>query len=112
MFTLLDQLLDYEDFMRLGMKRANFSAEERWEFNKDGDTGVLEIDLPGVKKEDVSLEVGDGRLEIKWKKKGINRSRSFKLSPEYGEEVTAKMEDGILEIRMAYSSKRKKIEIV
>ncbi len=110
--TLLDEILEWEDFLGRAPRGGYWLDRERWRFKKEDSEAILEIDLPGVKKSDISLEAGDGRLEIKWKKKEVERSKTFNLPAEYGEDLKAKLEDGILEIRMGYNSKKKKIEVL
>lgn len=80
---------------------------------KDDGARIL-VELPGVAKEDLSLEVKKGRLQIQGKVKtnkhgrrlhaeyGVgNFQRSFALSDELDvDSAVAKLEDGILEITL------------
>ena len=110
----------FHDFDEL--ERAFFSDNALGEFKadiqEDGDNFVLEADLPGFKKEDVSLKLDSGYLTIsaskglekdeKEKKDGkyIRReryegqcSRSFYVGDGVqAKDVNAKFEDGILKI--------------
>ena len=90
----------------------------------------LEVDLPGVKKEDIDISVNDGILTIagerKFEKKEEKENytriesffgrfeRSFKLPPDADlDNIEAKYEDGVLKIFIPKKQKPegKKIEI-
>ena len=90
----------------------------------------LEIDLPGVKKENIDISVNDGvltvsgerKFEKKEEKENYTRiesffgrfERSFKLPPDADlENIEAKYEDGVLKIFIPKKQKPegKKIEI-
>ena len=90
----------------------------------------LEIDLPGVKKENIEISVNDGiltisgerKLEKKEEKENYTRiesffgrfERSFKLPPDADlDNIEAKYEDGVLKIFIPKKQKPagKKIEI-
>ena len=90
----------------------------------------LEIDLPGVKKENIDISVNDGvltisgerKLEKKEEKENYTRiesffgrfERSFKLPPDADlDNIEAKYEDGVLKIFIPRKQKPegKKIEI-
>lgn len=98
---------------------------------KENDQGyAVEADLPGVKKEEISLNAEDGRFTI-----SINRneevesnndgylhrerrvcsmSRSMYLADADDDNITAKLEDGVLRIaipKAAGKEKRRQIEI-
>ena len=73
---------------------------------------TLEVELPGVKKEAVSIEVDRNILTIKGtRKRGeaeTNYERSFRVNEEIDiESVTAVMEDGVLSLSL---SKKKEAE--
>jgi HSP20 family protein len=75
---------------------------------------VIDAELPGVKKEEINLELNDGKLTIgvqkeenseKKKKNYIHKERRFSsmqrsvyLADAKTEEVKAKLEDGVLKI--------------
>lgn len=94
------------------------------------DTFSIEVDLPGVKKEDVDIKVEDGYLTITAQRKYKNEtkeedyylcessfgmiSRSFAISDNINEDsIDAKYENGRLYITLekAESKKAKKVEI-
>jgi len=91
----------------------------------------IEIDLPGVNKEDIHVDISDGLLTISGERKykeevkendyyKIESSfgkfeRSFKLPEDIDiENIDAKSENGVLEVtipKMKKEEKKKKIEI-
>lgn len=98
----------------------------------EGDKYVLEADLPGVRREDVSIDVNDGVLTIaaEWnsEKKNDKKSgyimnerrsghvtRSFTLENVKEDEITASYTDGVLKLNMPKvtqtSNAPRKIEI-
>ena len=88
----------------------------RTDVSDRGDAFVLECELPGFKKEDISIDVkeelltvsAERKLDNEEKKAGFVRrerfygsfSRSFDLSGINTEEVAAKYEDGVLSITL------------
>jgi HSP20 family protein len=79
---------------------------------------VIKADLPGMKKEDVQLELGDGVLVIRGETEGENETRGdqyYRVERSYGsfyrriplpfdidaDRTTATMNDGVLEIRIS-----------
>jgi len=116
-----------------------WSGWPRWEgeefvpvtnfYDKDGKY-YLTAELPGIKKEDISIDVDDGTVTIRGKRKAEKEeegadyylkessygsfSRSFRLPSEVEEDkVDAKFADGVLTLIMPHkaSEKRRKIEI-
>jgi HSP20 family protein len=83
-------------------------------FERDGKL-VTRVDLPGLKKEDVSVEVTDGRLSISGERKATveeKKDRLYRWEREYGHfcrvvplpdrvapaDVQASFVDGVLEV--------------
>jgi HSP20 family protein len=93
---------------------SGFIAEPRRErLNEKEDGWVLEISLPGFKKEDVEVKTENGVLEIhgkttRWDK--VDYNKIYTLPDEVDQEkISAKMEDGILEITLPkYKEEEKK----
>jgi HSP20 family protein len=89
---------------------------------EEGGDVVMKADLPGVKKEDIHLDLsdniltlsGDRKTEEKAEKGNLYRyershgsfSRSFELPAEVDKEkITAHLEEGVLEIRLPKTEK-------
>lgn len=91
----------------------------------------VEADLPGVKKEDISVETKDNVLTISGERKHkdeVNKDDYYKLESSYGkfirsftlpdgvdaENINASCENGVLEVvipKMEKSVEKKKIEV-
>lgn len=74
-------------------------------FDDVGDALELTLEAPGVKKEDLRLEIQDGTIQISGTRKGRkgNREfrRSFELPPTVNPEgVEASLNDGVLIVRL------------
>jgi HSP20 family protein len=91
---------------------------------KDGDAFHVEIDLPGVKKEDIALKVEDDRLIVNAKremKKEVSRQDYYLCESSFGhisrvfslpegidkEKIDAKLEDGRLYIHLEKEPSKK-----
>jgi HSP20 family protein len=98
---------------------------------KDGRL-VTRVDLPGVKKEDVSVEVNDGRLVLSGERKSETEEKKedvYRCEREYGsfyrtvplpegvslDDVKASFADGVLEVSVPLptrqAAKARKVEI-
>lgn len=97
---------------------------------EEADRFVLHADMPGMTKEDVSIELGEGIMELSAKKELEERSESY-LRRERGsmhfhrrllipdgvdvENVQAKLTDGVLEVILPKVKKteppRKKVDV-
>ena len=108
---------DFDD-----LERAFFSDNALSEFKTDiqenGDSFLLEADLPGLKKEDIHVDVDDGRLTIsaerhsnyedKDKKGNFLRcersygsyARSFDISGIDAAQIKAAYNDGVLRVTL------------
>ena len=90
-------------------------------FEDKGDL-VMKAELPGMKKEDVSIELQDNVLTISGEKKKedkVEKGKFFRHERVYGsvsrrfelpydidvEKISAHMEDGVLEIRLPKTAK-------
>ena len=104
----------------------------RVDLKDEGDRDVLQADLPGMKKENVTIEISDEYLEISgvneeskeeigegyiWKERG--RTGFFRRMPlpedADPEKVKAKMDDGVLELivmkRPDMEPKKRKVDV-
>lgn len=95
----------------------------RTDIRDTGDAYVLEADLPGMKKEDIHIDIDGDRLSIsaersaskeeKDEKVGYIRcersygsfSRSFDISGIRGEDISAAYEDGVLKLTLPKQTK-------
>jgi HSP20 family protein len=115
---------------------------------KDGDTAIstftpvvntregefayhIDIDLPGVKKEDISIDIDDGKLTISGERKikeEVKEEDYYKVETSFGkfqrlftipknvdvENITASSDNGVLEVvipKLEKEKNKKKIEI-
>lgn len=83
-----------------------------------GDAYVLEADLPGMKKEDIHIDIDGDRLAISAERNAVREekdenggyvrcersygafSRSFDISGIRGDEISAAYEDGVLKLTL------------
>ncbi len=68
-------VIDLRDEVDESFDRSEFkgSRKARMDFREENGKYVLEVELPGVDKEDISLNVSDGRVEIRAGKKKEDR---------------------------------------
>ncbi len=97
-----------------------------YEIVKGEDHYRVLLEVPGVKKEDIHLSLEGGYLTVTGEKKQVEENahsstrayssfkESFKLSDDIDEEnVSAKLEDGVLEVTLKRATKKeKRIEIL
>ena len=92
----------YRPFRDLeNLERSFFSGKELGSFKTDikdtGDAYVLEADLPGVKKEDIHIDI-DGY--IRCERSYGSFSRSFDISGVKAEDISAAFDNGVLTLTM------------
>jgi len=124
------QLSDVLGDVRWPAQTEHGQWQPRVDVHETDDALVLQAELPGVEKKDVSVEVKDGvltltgerRYEKDVKEEHVHRierayghfTRSFNLPRNVNmEKVDASMKDGVLEVRLAKleSAKPKAIEV-
>lgn len=106
-----------------GSLLQNFS-EETTRFSTTADGLSIEVDLPGVKKEDTIIEVGKDQVYISAKRNVRSQSgqreetftRSYTITKDFDIELlNAKQEDGVLTItaprKAATKDKLKRLQI-
>ena len=115
-----------DDFFRPFFGLDNFTSTFSVDVKDEGDKYVLEADLPGVKREDVNVDVNDGVLTIsaEWNtEKKENRqhgyvinerrsgraSRSFTLENVKENEISAEYKDGVLRLTMPKINETEKV---
>ena len=122
-FTRRDRMDFYRPFRDLeDLERRFFSGNELGGFKTDikdtGDAYVLEADLPGVKKEDIHIDIDGDYLSISAQRNASREekddkgnyircersygsfSRSFDLSSVQAEGITAAYDNGVLTLTM------------
>ena len=109
------------------LERSMFSNTGLSAFKTDirdaGDAYILESDLPGMKKEDIHIDIDGDRLSISAERNATNEqkdenggyircersygsfSRSFDISGIRGEEISAAYEDGVLTLTLPKQTK-------
>jgi HSP20 family protein len=96
------------------------------DIKEDENSYILEADLPGIKKEDINIELQDDTLTISVKKEEKNEKseenyirkerkscsvcRSFHLENIKNEEISAKFENGLLTMILPKKETGKKAE--
>ncbi len=111
-----DLLNPFDDFFRSFFGTDVSTNAMRVDVKDEGDHYLLEADMPGIKKEDVSIEVNDGVLTISAQTKQSREekkenyvfserrsgsfSRSFTLNGIDEEKISAACEDGVLKLTL------------
>lgn len=72
------------------------------------DATVLEIDIPGVQKKDVSIKLDGLSLSISWSRtrsnsKPVTRTRNYNFKSTPVEEISAELKDGVLQVKIPHS---------
>lgn len=120
-FELMRSMMDFEAFPTLFGRPMRFGTELGWAprldaYEKDGELFV-KADLPGVKKEDVSVTFEDGYLILKGERKEekeIKEENFYRSECDYGTFlrripldfeadpglIKAVFKDGVLEVRV------------
>ena len=116
-FSAYDPFRDMERLERTFFGNDFFSAPApvfKTDIQDKGDHFLLEADLPGVTREDISIDVEGDRLTVRAERKSereekdylcIERSygtysRSFDISAIKAEEITASYENGVLTLKL------------
>jgi len=138
--TRFDPFKEFEAFKRAFMNLPVYNDEKDSSINafvpkvntrETEDAYHIEIDLPGMKKEDINIEVVDNQLIISGERKLKNELKEddyYKIETSIGrfqrvfslpenidiEKIEAKSEDGVLEViipKVEEKVNKKKIEI-
>ena len=111
---------------------ANETRSRRWvpamDLVETDDHLVLRADLPGLKREDVEIELKDGVLTVSGERKAEQQDRSegfYRVERAFGSfsrslslpkgtdagRVTAEFEDGVLEVRIPKPEETKPVRV-
>lgn len=118
---LYNPFRDLEEFERSFFNNSGLTAAFRTDIRDTGDAYLLEADLPGMKKEDIHIDIDGERLSIsaergavkEEKEEGYIRcersygsfSRSFDISGIRAEDISAAYEDGVLKLTLPKQTK-------
>ena len=95
----------------LEMTRETFSTNYQTYESEKTDAGlVIRMNLPGVKKQDLTIDADDlsYQLHLAWKRCGKDRTYKYTISDEYDvAQCAAKLEDGVLEMMIPQRSSPK-----
>ena len=71
----------------------------------DESTSDFELEMPGVKRENVKIELENGHLSVVWKdRRGVERVTGRTVGRALG--VEAKLEDGLLTLKLQRPEKQ------
>ena len=88
----------------MAKERVKVSPEVCTYASEDGKNLILEIELPGVRKEDILLKMMDGSFSLGAPRDDIEFSVSLTLGcPVKAAEATAKFENGLLTIEAPFN---------
>ncbi len=128
-YSMMNGLID--DFFKSGFDDSYFDSF-KVDVEKTADRYVVTADLPGVKKEDIAVDVEEGVLTIAIHKEEnteeadqeknylhrerrmMNTSRSVRLGDVDEEKIAASLQDGVLKIELPFAEeiqKKRAIEI-
>lgn len=76
-----------------------------YEFKEAADHYSLSLDLPGLKKEDINIDLAENTMSISGKRKRSGTDMSFRkkfVLPQFidADKIEAKYEDGVLELKL------------
>lgn len=133
MFDLFDIDRVFENFFNDTIFPAHYSnsGQMRVDIKENDKEYILEAEMPGVRKEDINIEIEDDRLTIRVKsdesteekqgnylrkeRRASSMARSFSIENLLAEKITAKHENGILTLTLPKKEetggKRRKIDI-
>lgn len=109
-----DPFLMFPESYRIQQNKYASNDFRFFDFEYDGDDLVVSCDVPGIKLEDIRLEIEGNQLRVDAARKGIETKRVTTIPKEYDTEtVEATLENGVLSIRLKKmaSAKAKTISI-
>ncbi|WP_295903821.1 Hsp20/alpha crystallin family protein [uncultured Bdellovibrio sp.] len=108
----------FENFAQAPATQTERTYSPAYEITEGENYYLISADLPGVKKEDIKIEMNENVLTISGERKRDNKTASFKRSFSVPntvdfEKIEANHEDGVLSIQLpkAAAMKARTIEI-
>jgi HSP20 family protein len=107
-----------DEFPNIGLD-VNYSVKPRTDYYTDEENVYLDVEIPGVKKEDIKISLKDNVLTVTGEKKDLSKKSTngqvFKTERNFGpfsrsyqlpeglntEDIHALFEDGILKVTIA-----------
>ena len=98
---LSNPLIIFDDDL-LGLNSSFFTdSSPTGTIKEEKDKWLLAVDLPGVKKEDLTLTTHKQVLHLKWSRKGAKHAVKYTLPLNSSEKaVEASLENGVLEVQI------------
>ena len=122
-----DKKMEAKELQAKELERINLSFSPAADIYQDGDDVVIKVDMPGVAKQDISLNVENGLLKIQGtirqsafstyrlilqEYREGNYNRSFRLSDEIDiENIKANYDKGVLTLTLPKAEKAKTKQI-
>ena len=118
MKSILDEIMNdvfcesFSNFFSTTVSSSAYGTSVR----KDDDKTVIEVEMPGTRREDVELSHADGILSVSWKSRGGDKARHFRVSKDVDlSKVKATVAHGLLTVELyrteAKASKAVKIPV-
>lgn len=102
----------FDDFVKDLVRDFDLSTDWLYraelELRDQKDHYILELDVPGIKKEDLTVEVKDSLLIVKGKRGERVLTKSFTLPKSIdSDKIEAELKDGVLALKLHKTSKSK-----
>lgn len=139
LLTRFDPLREFANMQRAFQEMPQLSEEDKSinafvpkvNTRELDDAYYIDVDLPGIKKEDIDIDIHDGKLTIQGERKFKDETKEedyYKVETSFGkfmrsfslpdnidsDQVSASFNDGVLEVKVAKIDRdenRKKIEV-
>lgn len=95
MFPAIDDLMRHARLESRHQRRVETAREPSYSYQWEESGGTLEVEMPGVRKEDISVEVEGRNLRVTGKRHGgVSRAATAKRAKVTGTESDASGEEG------------------
>ena len=115
-----DHFRAFSPLLRSTLRSSTSAPYSGVEWYENEESYVARVELPGVKKENLKLELDDGLLRLAFeRRRGLDEAGSFEKReqvlrvPEtvYPDGISASLENGILELTLAKADEAKPVRI-